>query len=99
MILGRFRVQPAEKRKFTVDYTNRLADGELITSVLSVTIDPISDTTPLVISASVDAGQEKVIVYSSGGEDGTDYKVELLVQTSDLSVCWEDEIIFIIEDI
>jgi hypothetical protein len=99
MLLARFRVQPAEKRKFTVDYTNRLGAGELLTAVLSTTIDPISVTTPFVISAAVETTQDKVTMYSSGGEDGVDYKVELLVQTSDMDVQWEDEIIFIVEDI
>jgi len=99
MILARFRQQPAEKRKFTVDYTNRLNAGELLTAVISATIDPISATTPLVVSAAVETTQDKVTMYTSGGEDGTEYKVELLVQTSDLDVQWEDEIIFLVEDI
>lgn len=98
MLLGRFRVQPTEKRKFTVDYTNRLATGETLTNVESTTITPTSDT-PFVISAAVETTADKITLYSSGGEDGTDYKLELLVQTSDLGVKWEDEIIFIVEDL
>ena len=84
MLLAKFRVQPAEKRKFTVDYTNRLAAGELLTSVISVTIDPVSETTPLIISAAVETTQDKVTMYSSGGEDGTEYKVD----KSQLSAAW-----------
>ena len=99
MLLAHFKKQPSEKRKFTIDYTNRLGAGETLVSVTSATVTPISETSPLTVSAAVETTQDKVTMYVSDGEDCVEYKVDLLVQTSDLDVLWEDEIVFIVEEI
>ena len=98
MLLDRFRVQPGEKRKFTVDYTARLLDSNLLTIVSSVVIEPLT-APPFQITAAVNPERNKVILYSSGGLDAEEYKMTILVNTDDSGQCWEDEIIFSCDDI
>lgn len=98
MLLDRFRVQPNEKRKFTIDYSDRLQNGNLLTSVGGVVIDPVT-TVPFMIGASVHPDGDKVVLYTQGGETMENYQMDILVNTTDAGQCWEDEIIFMCEEI
>ena len=97
MLLDRFRVQPNDKRKFTIDYTQRLQDSNLLTVVNSIGIEPVTSP-PFAVTAGVDPARQKVILYSSGGVDSTEYKMTILVATDDVGQCWEDELIFSCDD-
>ena len=98
MILARFRVQPDERRKFVVDYSERLADGEKIVRIKAVKIEP-ADGNPITVSGGIHPDGDKVVLYTAGGESLQDYKVELQVETTDNHVVWEDELLFMVEDI
>jgi hypothetical protein len=97
MLLDRFRVQPAEKRKFTIDYSERLQNGNLLTTIQSITIDTVTAPT-FVVTGGVNTDGLRVTLYSEGGLDGSEYKMEILVNTADPGQVWEDEIIFLCED-
>ena len=97
MLLDRFRVQPAENRKFTIDYSERLQSGNLLAAIDSVVIDNATDI-PFVVSAGLDAGKTKLVLFTSGGESLNDYKVDITVSTDDSQI-WQDEIIYMCEDI
>jgi hypothetical protein len=98
MILARFRKQPNERRKFLIDYSERLAEGDALLSIQQTVITP--DTTPpLTVSSGINAEGTELTTYVSGGSDNTEYKVEYLVETNDNGVLWEDELIFMVEDV
>ncbi len=97
MLLDRFRVQPAEKRRFTIDYAPRLNNGNLLTTVETVTVEPVT-VPPFLASVGVDSTKSVLVVYTEGGVDTEDYKVEILVNTIDIGQVWEDEIQFVCED-
>ncbi len=98
MLLARFKIQPTEIRNFLVDYSDRLGDIQLISSIVAVIITPAT-TVPLIIVSSISADGDSVILQVSGGEDGEEYKVEIQITTSVTNETWEDELIYIVEDI
>lgn len=98
MFLDRFFMQPAEIRQFTIDYTDRLQDPNILQSINSTVVTPVT-TTPFVInSAGIGTTLRTVIIYCGGGEDGERYKVEVTVQTTDGQI-WQDELEFVVEEI
>lgn len=97
MLLDRFRIQPAEKRRFTIDYSQRLQSPLLLTTVANIAVLPV--TTPLLeVTGAVGIESDTVVLYTKGGIDGTEYKMTILVNTTDADQCWEDEVIFSVED-
>lgn len=98
MILARFRTQPEEKRKFVVDYSERLQEGEVLVSLFAIKVEP-ADADMLNVSGGIHPDGDKVVLYTTGGKSLMDYKVTLQVETSDNNVVWEDELQFMVEDI
>lgn len=98
MILARFRTQPVERRKFVVDYSDRLQENEQIVSIRAIKVTP-DDADSITISGGVHPDGDKVVIYTTGGKSLVDYKVDLQVETSDNGVVWEDELFFMVEDI
>lgn len=71
---------PNEKLDYTFDFTNDLtAIGETIEGSPTITISPSGLTN---VSASVLAGNKKVMVVLSGGTDGVDYSVTCKVNST-----------------
>jgi hypothetical protein len=81
---------PLAKVLLTFDFTNTLATGETLTSVISVTVTTRSgsDSSPNAIlngangTASIDATGKLVYVGVQGGIDGCDYAIKVLAQSS-----------------
>lgn len=97
MLLDRFRVQPAEVRKFTVDYSARLPDPNLLATIASIAIDVV--TVPAFsVTGELTVDLKKVILTTQGGLDANDYQADITVTTSE-GQTWQDEIIFICEEI
>jgi hypothetical protein len=100
MRLARFTKQPIEQRRFVIDYSHRLQTGETIATIDGYDITPVSETTPLAVSASIGVANDNVVLYVSGGEDCIEYTLQVRVTTSDAGgVLWEDELIFEVEEI
>jgi len=98
MLLDRFFMQPAENRKFTIDYTERLQDPNILAAINGTVVTPVT-TTPFVInSAGIGTSLRTVVIFCGGGEDGERYKVEVTVQTTDGQI-WQDELEFVVEEI
>lgn len=97
MLLDRFRVQPAETRKFTVDYSDRLQDGNLLAVIDSLIVNVVT-TPPFVVAGGFNAEMTKIVLWTQGGLDGTEYKLEVTITTSD-GQTWQDEIFYTVEDI
>lgn len=101
-LLDRFNKQPAEAKKYQIDYSEWLATSETITSVVT--------SVALVNSASGDVGEPTLTLsyeavvdgtvfqyYVNSGTDGKKYKVTFQANTSD-SQTLESEIEFKVND-
>jgi hypothetical protein len=98
MLLARFNKQPREVRKFVIDYSNRLGTAEFLTTIVAVEIEPLTDPI-LGIATAISADNLSVLVYVSGGVNGQEYKIDIRVTTTDGGVIWEDEMLFLVEEI
>ncbi len=98
-ILGSFIQQPREALYYTIDYSCFLDPDipEVLNSgVPSIIISPI--TAPaLVVVGQMLPGDNQVRMLVSGGNDGTRYKVEVIVGT-DQSQIKEDEFKITVRD-
>jgi hypothetical protein len=70
--------QPAESRLYSMDFAGLLAQGETVTTVVSIVAAP----TGLTVGGSPVASGNRVSVQISGGAAGTEYKVTFVVNTS-----------------
>lgn len=96
MKLGTFKQTPQEKKRFTISYGDWLETGEVVSSV-AYAITPVT-AIPLIIEASaVDVDGLGVTFYVSGGEDLTEYQINVLMQT-DAGQRKEDYIKMLLED-
>lgn len=98
MLLDRFFMQPAENRKFTIDYTDRLQDLNLIATINGTVVSPVTTTPFVVNSAGIGTALKTVIIFCGGGEDGQSYKLEVTVETTDGQI-WQDELEFVVEEL
>lgn len=77
--------QPAEDKLFDFDFSGKMRDGDSITSVGSVTQEKlglVSNSADLTLGSTAQSGQTGQ-VRISGGTDGEQYKIEMVVTTTD----------------
>ena len=85
--------QPAEKRRFQMDFSNLLASGETISSLTSISHAKIGGgTSDLTISGSTLDGSGKVSFWIEAGTAGR-YRIEALVVTSSSAILEGDGIL------
>lgn len=97
MKLGSWKHTTQEKKRYTVSYDNWLGTGEVISTVVYA-IEPTS-TVPLVVeSSAVDPDGLGITFYVSGGENETEYQINVLA-TTDAGQRKEDYITIIVEDV
>ena len=101
-LLDRFIKQPAEIKKYQIDYSEWLDTGETVTSVVTaVTILNPADTDvsepTLTIGTTAINGGTVYEYYVSLGTDGKRYKITFQASTSD-SQTVESEIEFKVND-
>lgn len=87
-VIGKFAKTPAERKRFTIDYTDWLAVGETISSI-TFTSEPNTGTPAVVDSSAISS--PTVVVFISGGDDGVSYDILCTMHTS-LGQVKEDEI-------
>ena len=96
MKLSTWKQTPQEKKRFTIAYTDWLADGEVIESVTygidNVTVPPL-----LVESSAVNPDGLGITFYISGGLDEEQYQLQILAVT-DAGQRKEDYFIIVTED-
>lgn len=89
-IIARFEQQPYEQKRYRVDFRDHLADGETIltpTFVVSpVTVPPLE-----VVNLAIAPDGDQLIMFITGGVDGTLYRITMRTVTSDTQRL-EDEI-------
>lgn len=86
MILAKLVKTPAERRRYEVDYSAWLADGETIVSVIfSVSQDNLDDTpvSPLVVDAyAIASPATNIVIFVSLGDVSESYAVDIKATTS-----------------
>ena len=94
--------QPAEQRKFSIEFNNLLATSETVSSISSVSSEKIDGTTTdltittTAIETSSSSGKNSLITFwVSGGTTGNTYKIEAIVGTSDSATLEGDGILFV----
>lgn len=103
-LLDRFNKQPAEIKKFQIDYSEWLTTGQTITAVAPVVtiLNPASGdvgepTLTIGTTQIIDSGT-KYQYYLSAGTDRKRYKITFLTDTSDTQKI-ESEIEFKVNDL
>jgi len=87
--------QPAEKRKFSMDFAQLLADSEVITSIASVTSETINGgSSDLTITGTTINGS-KIEMFIEDGTSGQTYRVEITVNTNGSQILQGDGILFV----
>ena len=87
--------QPAEKRKFSMDFSNLLASGESITTISSVTSEEIDGgASDLTITGQTLNGSI-VDMFIECGTSGKTYLVEVTVNTNGSQILQGDGILYV----
>jgi hypothetical protein len=87
--------QPAEKRKFSMDFAALLSTSEVITTISSITSEEINgDTSDLIISGQNINGS-KVEMFIESGTSGKTYRVEITVSTNGGQILQGDGILYV----
>lgn len=87
--------QPAEKRKFSMEFSQLLASGETITSIASVTSETIDgNTSDLTITGQTINGS-KIEMFIADGTSGLTYRVEITVNTNGSQILQGDGILYV----
>lgn len=79
--IGKFFKAPDERKRYSIDYTDWLDTGELLSTV-TFEVTPI-DADPVVINGiAIETGSKSVVFYASAGLDGKSYKAIATTTTS-----------------
>lgn len=98
MKLGTFTKTPAERKRYSIDYTDWLDTGETI-STRTFTVTPTTGANPLQIDASsIDPDGKQLVFFANFGDDGTTYVVDVLITTSG-GQTKEDQVNFLVKDL
>jgi len=100
--------QPAEKRKFSMDFSQLLATSEILTSISSVTSEKIDGSaSDLTITEKIDGSASdltitgttingnKVEMFIEDGTTGNTYRVEVTVNTNGSQILQGDGILYV----
>ena len=80
MLLGKFTKEPADRKRYAIDYQDWLEQPEIITNI-DVQI-PQGGVSFFVDSIVTDELKKQVFLYVSGGEDGETYDVIVTIDTT-----------------
>ena len=101
-LLDRFKKQPLEIKKYQIDYSEWLADGETLNGV-ATQVELLNPATGDVGEPTLTVGTNQIVggtvfeYYMSSGTDGKRYKVTFLAATTDAQTV-ESEIEFKVFD-
>ena len=89
--------QPAENRKFEMDFTNVLGSSEAITSITSIESEKVggyaSDLS--ITNQAIETGDKKVSMFIASGTLGNTYRVEVLVATDASQTLEGDGVLYV----
>jgi len=92
--------QPAEVRKFQMEFYNALGSSETIAGISSINYETLDGVTSglLITNSGIATGlgpNSLVEMVISNGSDGETYRIEVLVTTSDSQTLEGDGILFV----
>ncbi|QIG66837.1 hypothetical protein EVB41_007 [Rhizobium phage RHph_TM3_14A] len=93
MRVGKFRKVPADRKRYVIDYTDWLNEGETLIFVMMDGSMPLDNF--YVDGYLLSDDNKQVIFYVSGGVPGTNYDVTAKVTTS-LQQIKEDFVTFVV---
>lgn len=94
MKLGRFTKQPAERKRYSIDYSDWLDTGETISTATFA----VAPTGALEVDAyTIGSPATSVVFFVNGGTSGVTYKVTVTITTSGGQIK-EDEILFSVRE-
>lgn len=96
MVLGKYFKSPADRKRYTIDYTDWLDSAELISTV-TFEVTPVGTSVLVIDGIAIDTDAKGVVFYASEGLDGTNYKA-FPTMTSSNGQIKEDEIRFTVRD-
>ena len=89
--------QPAENRKFEMDFTSVLGSSEAITSITSIESEKVggyaSDLS--ITNQAIETGDKKVSMFIASGTLGNTYRVEVLVATDASQTLEGDGVLYV----
>lgn len=80
-VLGSFVQTPIERKRYRIDYSDWLNDGELLQAI-SFYSEPNLVTPAIVDAYAIDVDAEHVTVFVSGGVDLIKYKIHVIADTT-----------------
>lgn len=97
---GVFTQTPLEKRRYILNYALTLSSGEQVTAIITPitivqTFGPATVSPFVIDGVLVGPGGTQVVFYAHGGDDGTEYEVQFLANTTAAQVL-EDVVKFTI---
>lgn len=93
MRVGTITQQPAERKWYSIDYSEALDADDRLSSIESVVTNPAD----LVVTSMLPT-DDRVRLQISGGVDGGTYKVTVQARTASDEL-WEDELIVRIKEV
>lgn len=97
MKLARFVKQPADRKRYAVDYSDWLDTGETVTAV-AFGVSPSATGGLAVDASSIASTGKSVVFFASAGVSGTTYTVTITITTSGGQIK-EDEILFSVREV
>ena len=95
MRLGSFTKTPAERKRYSIDYSEWLDTGETLSTV-TFTVTPSTGTVPFVVDA-VSSNNVMVVFFVNGGDSSKQYTVDVKASTSGGQLK-EDTVLFTVRD-
>jgi hypothetical protein len=95
-VLGKFRQTPIERKRYTIDYSDWLGTGELLSSIVFASV-PSSPTPAAVDSSALNSAHNGAVLFVSGGVDGVTYQI-LVTAVTDLGQIKEDEFFIVVKN-
>lgn len=100
MKLAKFLKSPAERKRYSIDYSEWLDTGELVQSIVftvaATSGTPPTPALPLVIDAyTISSPATSIVFFANYGDEGVTYTVDVVMTTSGGQVK-EDQILFVI---
>jgi hypothetical protein len=80
-VLAKFVKKPGERKRYTVDYSEWLDEGETVTGA-TFAITPVTSPILEVDASSIGTPATTVVFFVNGGVAGSDYELKIHVTTS-----------------
>lgn len=93
MRLNKFRKDPADRKRYVVDYEDWMNEDEVLTN--AAVSGSVPEDNFYVDASTVDPSGKQIIFYVSGGVSGSSYDVDFVVNTS-LTQTKKDYVTFVV---